>query len=103
DAETGCPPWPPRTGQHPDGDVVSEPHLAGAARQVGPREHPGHAATGAAAERPHPAGESERRGGAVAAHSARSAPQEPDLCELSPRDGPAGAGARELRRPWPVA
>ena len=42
---------PARSGQHPDGDVVSEPHVAGAARQVDPREHPRHAAAAAAAER----------------------------------------------------
>ena len=44
-------PRPARPGQHPDGDVVSEPHVAGAARQVDPGEHPRHAAAAAAAER----------------------------------------------------
>ena len=44
-------PRPARPGQHPDGDVLPEPHLAGAARQVDPREHPRHAAAAAAAGR----------------------------------------------------
>ena len=42
---------PARPGQHPDGDVVPEPHVAGAARQVDAREHARHAAAAAAAER----------------------------------------------------
>ena len=51
DADERRAPRPARPGQHADGDVVSEPHVAGAARQVHPREHPRHAAAGAAAER----------------------------------------------------
>ena len=70
-------PRPPRTGQHPDGDVLPEPHLARAARQVDPREHPGHAAAGAAAGRPRPRREPARRGGPVAARAARGAPPNP--------------------------
>ena len=59
-------PRPARPGQHPDGDVVSEPHVAGAARQVDPREHPRHAAAAAAAERAGARGERAGRGAEVA-------------------------------------
>ena len=48
-----CPPTSARraarTGQHPDGDVVPEPDVSRAARQVDPREHPRRAAAAAAA------------------------------------------------------
>ena len=42
---------PARTGQHSDGDVVRDPHLAGPARQVGARQHARRAAAAAAARR----------------------------------------------------
>ena len=61
DAERSGAPRPARAGQHPDDHVVSEPHVAGAARQVDPREHPRHAALGTAAERAD--AEGERRSG----------------------------------------
>ena len=40
-----------RPGQHPDRDVVRQPDVAGAARQVDSREHARHARAAAAAER----------------------------------------------------
>ena len=40
---------PAAPGQHPDGHVVRDAHVAGAARQVGPREPARHAAAAAAA------------------------------------------------------
>ncbi len=49
-------PRPARSGEHPDGDVVSEPHLAGRARQVGADEPARRAAAAAAAEHPAAAG-----------------------------------------------
>ncbi len=88
-----------RPGQHPDGDVVSEPHVAGAARQVDPREHPRHAAAAAAAERARRSRRTSRaRQPKSRARAARAAPQQPGVRELSPRDGPARLRARELRR-----
>ena len=42
---------PAGPGQHPDRHLVRQPHLAGAARQVGAREHRRHAAAAAAAQR----------------------------------------------------
>ena len=42
---------PAGPGEHPDRDVLWQPHVAGAARQVDSRKPPGHAAAAAAAER----------------------------------------------------
>ena len=42
---------PAAPGEHSDGDLVRDPHVAGDSRQVDPREHPRHAAAAAAAER----------------------------------------------------
>ena len=39
---------PAAAGEHPDGDLLRHPHLAGDPRQVGPGEHPRHAAAAAA-------------------------------------------------------
>ena len=44
----------PRTGQHPDADVVSGSHVAGRARQVDAGEYSRHAAAAAAARRRRP-------------------------------------------------
>ena len=61
-AGDGLPARPARQGQLPRGDVDAElPHLAGQARRVGAREHPRHAAAGAAAERAGARGDEERR------------------------------------------
>ena len=42
---------PAAAGEHPDGDLLRDAHLAGDPRQVDPREPPRHAAAAAAAER----------------------------------------------------
>ena len=61
-AGDGLPARPARQGQLPRGDVDAElPHVAGEARRVGAREHPRHAAAGAAAERAGARGHEERR------------------------------------------
>ena len=52
-----------RPGQHPDRDVVRQPHVAGASRQVDPREHPRHAAAATARERAAAAGHRRRAAG----------------------------------------
>ena len=44
-------PRPARAGQHADGDVGRDPHVAGVARQVDPRKPARHAGAGAAAGR----------------------------------------------------
>ena len=71
----GTPRRAARAGQHPDGDVVPEPHLAGAARQVGAREPARHAAAAAAARRAGARGQGRRRAGAVGARAAGAAPR----------------------------
>ena len=50
-----------RSGQHPDGDVVSEPHVAGAARPMAARQRARRAAAAAAARRAGAQGERRRR------------------------------------------
>ena len=57
-----------RSGQHPDGDVVSQPDVAVAARPLAAREHARRAAAGAAARR---AGAEGKRRGAASAASVR--------------------------------
>ena len=81
------PPRPARPGQRPHGHVAAEPHVAGAARQVGAREHPRHAAAAAAAERAAVPRERGRQGAALRARAARGASHE------SPR-------ARRATRSW---
>ena len=48
-------------GEHPDGDVQPDSHVAGEARQVDPGEHPGHTAVAAAVGRGSPQGRQEDR------------------------------------------
>ncbi|MCE2540220.1 MAG: DUF1592 domain-containing protein [Acidobacteria bacterium] len=89
---------PAGPGQHPDRHLVLRPHVAGRPRQVGAGERPRDAAAAAAAQR---AGAGAGRGCGQGAGDARAhgaAPREPGLRELSSPDGPAGAGAGELRR-----
>ena len=50
-----------RPGQHPDGDLVSEPDLSGAARQVAARKHARRAAAAAAAGRARADGQGRER------------------------------------------
>ncbi len=78
--------------------VLRHADVAGAARQVDPRQPAQRATAGAAARRPEPGRgrRSARRPRMRAA--ARGAPQEPDLRVLPPPHGSARLRARELRR-----
>ena len=82
-----------RPGQPADGDVVSEPHVAGAARQVAARDDPRHAAAAAAARRAGAAGARRRREARVGARAARAASQEPGVLGL-PLDRWIRSGSR---------
>jgi hypothetical protein len=86
---------PPRQGGDPRRDLLRQPHVAGAARQVADAEHPRHAAAAAARERA-AARSHGHYGYAAAAHGA--APQEPGLCRLSCAARSARVRAGELRR-----
>ena len=72
----------PRPGQRADRDVVCQPHLTGASRQMDPREHRRHTAASTAAERA--AAEGHRRRGTVLSMRERMAQH---------RASPACAGA----------
>ena len=94
-----------RPGQHPDGHLLLDSHVAGAARQVRARQPARLAAPASAGGR---AGSEDRgrRGGRQAAHDARSdgeAPRESRLRELPREDGPDRLRARALRRGRPLA
>jgi hypothetical protein len=80
------------------GDVVSEPHVAGAAWQIHPGEHPRHAAAGAAGQRAGTVGQRSRPGAEVAARADGAAPQDAVVRHLPPGDGSARVRAREFRR-----
>ena len=99
------PPRDPRQGQLPVGDVDAElPHVAGQARRVGAREHPRHAAAGAAAERAGARGHRRRiEEGADAARADDAASRQPDLRRLPQDHGPDRLRARQLRRRRQVA
>ena len=87
-----------RSGQHACGDLVSQPHVSGAARQVDSREHSRHAAAAAAAQRADAQGKQRGRQSVVGTRAAGRAPQEPGVRDLSPRHGSARLLARQLRR-----
>ena len=87
-----------RPRQHAHGDLVSEPDLAGGARQVAAREPAGSAAAAAAAQRSGPARERRGRGSDDGARPAGAAPAEPGVRQLPRADGSARVRARELRR-----
>ena len=89
---------PPRPRQPADADRLSQPHLAGAARQVGARQRAGDAAAGAAGRRPGPRGEPRRTRGALDARPDGAASRQPGLRLVPPRHGPARLRARKLRR-----
>ena len=86
-----------RPGQRARGDVVSQPHVSGAARQVDSGEHSRHAAATAAAQRADAQGKQRGRQGVVGPRAAGGAPQESGVRDLSPRDGSARLLARQLR------
>ncbi len=89
-------------GQRPRGVVVRDANVAGAARQVGPRQPAQRSASRAAGRRAEPRRVEHRHLG-VDARAARRAPEERDLRLLSPADGPARIRPRELRRRRRVA
>ena len=70
-----------RAGQHADGDVLSQPHLGGAAGQMGSREPARHAAAAAAARRARAEGGAARQA-AVDARADAGASRQPDLRRL---------------------
>ena len=77
-------------GEHPDGDVVRDAHVAGDPRQVDPGEPARHAAAAAAAERAG-AGGQHGVGVAAGARAAGAAPGRTRLRELPQADGPGRA------------
>ncbi len=88
-----------RPGKHPDGDLVLDAHVAGAARQVRSRQ-PARLAASASAGRRAGSEDRGRRGGRPATHDARGdgeTPREPGLCELPREDGPDRLRARAFR------
>ena len=98
DADRSEPLRPAGQGVGPDGDVVSQPHLAGAARRLDSGEPAGHAARAAAAERRGVQGKQGRREVQDGSPDHGDASRESVLQRLPRRDGPAGLRARELRR-----
>ena len=95
---------PARPGQRPDGDVVSEPDVAGAARQVAAREHPRRAAAAAAARRAGAAGQAARTASPQSVRERLEEHRKNPACATLPRaDGSARVRARELRRDRHVA
>ena len=86
-----------------DRDVLSEPHVAGAAREVAARDDPRHAAAAAAARRAGAAGARRRREDRVGARTARGASQQPGVLGLPLDHGSARVRARELRPDRPLA
>ena len=94
---------PPRARRAARPDLVPDPHVAGAARQVAPRHHSRRAPAVAAARRARPA-----RGGAgrayhLGARAARAPPAGPGLRHLPRVDRPARLRARAVRRPRRLA
>ena len=94
---------PPGAGQHAHRAVAVDPHVAGEARHLDSREHPRDDAARPAAGRAGAGGERERRPRDHDAGGDGAAPRQPDVRGVPPVDGPAGAGAGELRRGRPLA
>ena len=84
-------------GERADGVLLRDAHLAGAARPLDPRQHPGRAAAGAAARHPEPRRQG-RRHRHVGAAAAGTASRRPDLRVVPQADGSARLRPRELRR-----
>ena len=102
-----------RSGQHPDGHLVRQPDLAGAARQVDARKHSRDAAAAAAAERAAAREQRRARKGAVDARADGRSIAQSGLRELPSADGsdracrsrtstPSAAGAAGRRRRAPI-
>ena len=87
-----------RAGQPADGHVGRHPHVAGVARQVDSRKHPGHAGAGAAARsRNQSREESGRSEGHVAAAAPRGAPRQSGVRVVPQDHGPDRVRAGKLR------
>ena len=99
------PPRPARTGQRAGPDVARQPHVAGAARQVGDGSADRHAAAAAAAQRPDARRDGRREGRQDADHARADgdAPGESELHVVPPLHGSDRPGARQLRRHREVA
>ena len=93
-----------RPRQHPDGDVVRQPHVAGASRQVDPREHRSarrrrrRRRTCRRCRTPTASGEALSMRERMAQHRANAA-----CCELPSADGSGRPVDGELRRHRPMA
>ena len=90
-------------GQHPDGDVVRDAHLAGDSRQVDPRQHARRASAAAAAGRAGAEGQHASDGKPLDARAAGRASRQSGLRRLPQADGSGRLLARELRRGRPLA
>ena len=99
-----APPRNPRSGQHAGADVDGQPHLTGAARQVGHGSAARHAAAAAAAKRARPRGRrrSQGRPRADDASADGNPSREPDMQFVSPVHGSDWPVARQLRRHRPA-
>ncbi len=86
--------------QHPHADLARQPHVAGAARQVGARSPARQPATAAAAERARPRADRRchRRPVPLGGRAARDAPGQPGVQLVSQRHRPDWPVARQLRR-----
>ena len=92
-----------RPRQPADRDLVPQPDVAGAARQVGAGEHPRNAAAAAARRRARSARPGRGRPRRHRAGPLAATPRESRLLGLPRADGPARAGPGELRRGRQVA
>ena len=100
--DPGAPAWAARPREHPDGHVVRDADVAGAARQVDSGEPAGRTAPAPAAGHPGPRGQRKRRG-VVGAGAADAAPCEPGMRRLPRADGSLRLRVGELRRDRAVA
>ena len=94
---------PARAGERADGHVVSESHVAGAARALAPRHRARLAAAPAAARRAVARGSVAARPARHAARADGRPPPQPGLRELPRADGSARLLARGVRRVRPPA
>ncbi len=91
------------TGQHSARDLLRQPHVAGAARQMGARKHHRHAAAGASAGRAAAEGSQKRGSRSDDARADGAAPRESGLLVVPHADGSDRAVDGELRRDRPLA
>src|SRR5262245_40192906 len=94
---------PARPGKRPDDHFVRHADVAGAARQMDPRQPARDAAVAATAEYSRSQRQERRGPGVVDARADGAASRQPELRRLPQRDGSARPLARELRRRRPLA